>query len=66
MAVTLVPIMQVLLPENLSTEVSEEVFKRTPADVRATYLAARKMQEQGQVLTLDLPTQTWCHVPHVV
>ncbi len=58
--------MQVLLPENPSTEVSEEVFKRTPADVRAAYLAARKKQEQGQVLTLDLSTQTWCHIPHVV
>lgn len=42
---------QVLLPENPATDVSDEVFKRTPADVKAMYLAARRKQEQGQVWT---------------
>ena len=42
---------QVLLPENPATDVSDEVFRRTPADVKAMYLAARRKQEQGQVRT---------------
>jgi hypothetical protein len=40
---------QVLLPDNPAADVSDEVFRRTPAEVKAAYLAARRKQELGQV-----------------
>lgn len=41
---------QVVLPAEPSAAVSEEVFRRTPAEVRTAYSAARKKMEQGQML----------------
>jgi UBX domain-containing protein 6 len=41
---------QVLLPISPDIEVSEELFQRTPADLKQEYLRARQRLEQNEVL----------------
>lgn len=41
---------QVILPMESSAAISEEIFRRTPAEVKASYLASRKKMEQSQML----------------